>query len=709
MVKVAAEELSIEIRDCNSISTANITLRRAALNIKYGPNGVGKSTIANALKLRADGADSLATLLPFKHRGVDGAPSPTVIGADSIEKILVFNDEYVSQFVFRPDEVLKDSFEVFINTEEYKQGLTQIEALFQALKDTFTHQEEFDAALTAFTALRDAFGVTKGGALAKTSKGYKAIGMGSKLANVPEPLKGYKQFLDSDNPADWITWQSKGKPFLDLSENCPFCASTGVNKETARHVSELYESAAVKNLSALRLVIDELGDYFEKSKLERLRGLLTSVGELSPEQSAFLSNLRTQVQTFLGKLTALRALSFHTLRDTDTSTVGEVLLDLKVDLPLLDALASEKTASVVGLINGKIDEVTKRIDELRTEIGKQKGRVAALIKDNQNAVNDFLRSAGYRYSVKIEQTDTSYRMIVEHEDFAGHLEAANRHLSYGEKNAFALVLFMHHVRKVQPDLVVLDDPVSSFDKTKKFAILHQLFHGSSSIREFTTLLLTHDIEPAIDIVLNPTSGQFEMMQPIAHFLRGSAGTLQEKQIERRHISTFSQVCKNNIEASSDDVIKSIYLRRLYEVHGDLGVEYDILSSLFHVRDTVSAKGQDGELTPLLEDVVAVGLEKIRESIPGFDYDRLVHDLKNPAVVKAKFDATEVGYEKVQLFRTLLADASQAKLNDEAFQKFVNESYHIENEYVMQLNPREFDAVPEHVVLKCKSIMDKATL
>lgn len=163
MAKVAPKKLSIEIRDCNSISSANITLRRKALNIKHGPNGVGKSTIANALKLRAEGAEALATLLPFKHRKMEGAPSPTVVGAESIEKVLVFNDEYVSQFVFRPDEVLKDSFEVFINTEEYKQGLSKIEALFQALKDTFTQQEEFDAALIAFTALRDAFGVTKGG------------------------------------------------------------------------------------------------------------------------------------------------------------------------------------------------------------------------------------------------------------------------------------------------------------------------------------------------------------------------------------------------------------------------------------------------------------------------------------------------------------------------------------------------------------------
>jgi hypothetical protein len=30
--------------------------------------------------------------------------------------------------------------------------------------------------------------------------------------------------------------------------------------------------------------------------------------------------------------------------------------------------------------------------------------------------------------------------------------------------------------------------------------------------------------------------------------------------------------------------------------------------------------------------------------------------------------------------------------------------HIENEYVMQLNPREFDAVPEHVVQACADLL-----
>ncbi len=702
MSDTSAGDLLIKIRDCNSISDAEISLRRSALNIKYGANGAGKSTIARALQLHAEGEGSLDPLVPFKHRGVDGAPPPSVVGADAINKVLVFDDDYVTQFVFRPDEVLKDSFEVFINTDDYKQGLAQIDALFQALKDTFSQQDEFDAALTAFTALRDAFGVTKTGAIAKTSKGFKALGMGGKMAHVPAPLQGYKEFLESEDPASWITWQAKGKSFLHRSDNCPFCSSPSLNKAVAEQVSEVYESAAVKNLSALRQVIDQLGDYFEEGKRELLRGLLTSLGELSPEQGQFLANLRAQVQTLLGKLTALRALSFHTLRDADD--VSELLSNLKIDLPLLDALDSQKTASVVDLINSKLDEIAGRINELRAQLGKQNSRVADLIRANQDAVNEFLRSAGYRYSVKIEKTADSYRMIVEHEDFSGHLESAGRHLSYGEKNAFALVLFMHHVRKERPDLVVLDDPVSSFDKTKKYAILHQLFHGKNSIREFTTLLLTHDIEPAIDVVLNPTSGQFAAMKPVAHFLQSRAGTVRELLIEKHHISTFSQVCTANIDASSDDVIKCIYLRRLYEAHGELDSEYDILSSLLHVRDVASTKGPEGELTPLSAEHFAAGIEKIREQIPNLDYEKIVQELKDPAVVKAKFDATEVGYEKVQLFRILVSDK---KIGDEAFQKFVNESYHIENEYLMQLNPREFDAVPEHLVKACETRLSEA--
>lgn len=105
---------AITITDCNRITEAQITLRRESLNIKYGPNGIGKSTIAHALVLNAEGDSALQDLLPFKYRQSDSGKAPAVVGADNIKSVLVFDEHYVAQFVFQLDEVVKNSFEIFI-------------------------------------------------------------------------------------------------------------------------------------------------------------------------------------------------------------------------------------------------------------------------------------------------------------------------------------------------------------------------------------------------------------------------------------------------------------------------------------------------------------------------------------------------------------------------------------------------------------------
>ncbi|WP_447648094.1 AAA family ATPase [Microbacterium forte] len=695
-------EYSITITNCNSISEAQISLRRDSLNIKYGPNGLGKSTIARALSLQAQGADALQHLLPFKYRQGDGRNLPSVAGADEIRKVLVFDEHYVSQFVFQPDEVVKDSFEIFINTPEYRVGIEELETIFEQLKLVFVENQALDEVIASFTELRNAFTTTKAGAIAKTSKGFKALSMGGKLTTIPKPLLGFEKFLHSNDPAGWLSWQSRGKSYLDLSDNCPFCSVQSVDKKTAVHVSQEYESAAVKNMSSLRLVIDKLSRFFVPVRLEQLRKITTSLEELTPEQDQFLASLRGQVETLLNKFTALKELSFVSLRDEPD--VGTALRSLKIDLELLDALNSEDAQAVVEMMNAHLDEVAQEINEIKRRVGLQKARVAKSIERNQDEINEYLRSAGYKYAVRIESRGHSYRMILEHQDAPGHLESAGSHLSFGERNAFALVLFMHQVRRDEPDLVVLDDPVSSFDKTKKFAILHKLFHGKQSLRGFTTLLLTHDIEPAIDIVRTATSGQFQATTPAVHFLRSRDGQVEEKPIKPADIMTFSEVCDENITSSKDPVIKCIYLRRRYEVHGERGDEYDVLSSLLHIRDQPSRKGAEGELIPLESERRDHATARIRKIIPGFEYPALLAQLKDQDALRAKFKATDVGYEKVQIFRIASALDPDVPGGDAAFRKFVNESYHIENEYVMQLNPREFDAVPEHVVRACAELL-----
>ncbi|WP_354249034.1 hypothetical protein [Bradyrhizobium sp. LA2.1] len=89
-------------------------------------------------------------------------------------------------------------------------------------------------------------------------------------------------------------------------------------------------------------------------------------------------------------------------------------------------------------------------------------------------------------------------------------------------------------------------------------------------------------------------------------------------------------------------------------------------------------------------------ESIRkEHLPGFNYDALVAEVNDVNAIRAKFAATDVGYEKIQLFRIF-----NIEHDDDVIRKFINESYHIENEYVMQLNPHKFESIPEYVIDEC---------
>ena len=123
------EEIKIAIENCNSIDLADISLQKGRLNIKFGPNGIGKSTIAKAMVSQIRGDGTLDVLIPFKRRGKDTETKPKVDGASSLKSALVFDEDYVNQFVFQQDEVVKNSFAIFIKTTEYLASMQEIEQL----------------------------------------------------------------------------------------------------------------------------------------------------------------------------------------------------------------------------------------------------------------------------------------------------------------------------------------------------------------------------------------------------------------------------------------------------------------------------------------------------------------------------------------------------------------------------------------------------
>ncbi|VTU45025.1 cobalt transporter ATP-binding subunit (plasmid) [Variovorax sp. RA8] len=627
---------------------------------------------------------------------------PQVDGVDDLKSTLVFDEGYVQQFVFQKDEVLKNSFDIFIKTPEYVAAMDAIDALLSGVKKALTNNAEIEKTISDLKELRDAFGNSKPGNIPKNSKIHKAFGTGNKIENIPAALKPFETFIKGQEPSKWIAWQIKGNDFLKLGDTCPYCSTALAGegqKDTALAVEKEYDATAVGHLNTLKAVIERLGKYFSVRCRENLEKVTKTKVELTAQELSFLTGLKAEIDGLITQLEGLRAISFFSLRDVEQ--INARITPLKIDLALMDKLDSGETRSITDPVNAQLEELLLKIGELTGQVNKHKTKIKKAIEANQTSINAFLKSAGYKYTVEIVPEIESYKMKLVHRDLIGHLETASKHLSYGEKNAFALVLFMYQVFSENPDLVVLDDPISSFDKNKKFAILHELFQGKASLKGRTTLMLTHDIEPAIDII-KTTKDVFQASKPSASFLSSRNGVVREVPIAKEDIQTFAMICRANITTLHDPILKAVYLRRDYELRDEVGLEYNLLASLFKGRvvPTLQSATENRDMTSEEKQSAEANIQT--EHFPGFNYDSLVAEVNNVNCIRVKFLATDVGYEKIQLFRIF-----NIAHDDDVIRKFINESYHIENEYVMQLNPHKFESIPEYVIEECVRMLPLA--
>jgi wobble nucleotide-excising tRNase len=144
-----------------------------------------------------------------------------------------------------------------------------------------------------------------------------------------------------------------------------------------------------------------------------------------------------------------------------------------------------------------VNRTINNAGELQGEINKPRRYIENTIKEYNHEINSFLKHGGYNYKVNIEEgANHTYKLKLKHNDFVeGNIDNARLQLSYDERNAFTLVLFMFEVIKSNPELVTLDDPTSSFDKNKKYVIIDMLFRGKKSLRGKTVLMLTRDFDP----------------------------------------------------------------------------------------------------------------------------------------------------------------------------------------------------------------------
>ncbi len=694
--------MDIKITNCNNIDFGNIHIDSGRLNIKYAINGTGKSTIACAISSTIVGED-LAELRPFKYLSDgDSEHNPSVVISDTVQKIAIFDEKYIETYAYKKNELVENSFEIFVKTPKYEEHMQKISKLISSIQTAFRDDPELDKLISDLTTFIDSFGNTQSG-YSKASDLGKTIGKGNRLENIPSDLALYAPYLQTAGTnLKWLKWQAEGKDYLEITDKCPFCVSTiSTPKETILKVSQEYDTKYLSSLSKILNVFNSLESYFADDTKEVVEVIAKNATGVTTEQIDFLKRLKDEVISLRDKLYSLKYLGFASLSNVDR--VVDALREKQIDLTFYHQLSCDFTRSKIDKINASLNDVIAVAGQLQGQVAQQKEEIKRTIERSSNDINGFLESAGYQYKVSIVQpTDDNYRLILNYSEQTECITNVKNHLSYGERNAFALVLFMYQTLKENADFIILDDPISSFDNNKKFAIISMLFRGASSFQGKTVLMLTHDFEPIIDIVC--TLRDIFTPAAKAYFIANINGILEESNISNYDVKSFISICESNIADSADIIHKLIYYRRLLEVNDQRDVTWELISNVFHKdRDIPKIKGDNGVLRDMTPEEITQATADVQNNIFDFNYANVYSRTKNIPDMIELYRNSISGYEKVQIYR-ILKDGDMVR--GSAMKKYVDETFHVQNDYLYQLNPREYKIVPQYVLNYCDIEIDR---
>ncbi len=699
---------TIKIQNCNNITSGELTICPNKLNILFGRNGTGKSTIARAIDLKAHGK-ALTELAPYGSTGSDAPPSICGIESGSVS---IFDDNYVSQYVYQPDSLIKDAFEVLIRSPEYDAAKKNIDDALAKIRTTITERQGISDLRSQIGALIDTIKFTSNNKIAKRG-GIKGVLEGKGAFFNPKPeLSDLKPFMEGDTVSKWAAWRLQGYEQFGNKKLCPYCSTGDTDKtETINRVfAESFDKTSVETVAAISRAIESLKPYLDELKIFELMSLFGVKEDLQVLETQ-LTKLRVEASYLHDRLTAILSFNGSSVNRDNIGDLQTNLSDMKVDFRACDTyFTTDLTKSEMGAVNVEIDDLLTKVNALKGEIGKYNKYIQDKINDRKQDINDFLNLAGFKYTFEVEVSgENNAKALLKFilpDGNPGDVQSPGSHLSWGEKHSFALILFMFDAIRSDAKLVILDDPISSFDSNKKYAIINRLFktgEKGNSLYERTVLMLTHDIEPVIDYI-QTNSGRQTPASVCAYYFENKAGLLQ-----------CTPICKD------DDLMSSIVL--LKELASDMSIDlaarigclrkfiehqykypqaesnaYNILSSLIHGRSkpTFDKDGKD----MLSGEQISAGTDFIKEFITDFDYSTALAQCK-PQCLMERYATEASAYIKMLILRAYTEQDDEArerlrKYND-VLRKYVDETYHIENDYLYSLDVRRFNIVPDNYI------------
>lgn len=694
---------NVVIKNCNNIKETSIIIEEGNLNIKFAINGTGKSTIAKAL-LKKD--EDLSLLKPFGKEEI-----PYVECNPNIDNVELFDSDFVNKVVFNGSNIIENAFEVFIKSDKYDEQRNNINILLHELKQKIIGNEELNKLNEQLIKLSSKINYKKEKNTIDSRGMYSSIKTDKNIFNIPKELNKYSLFLsDKEKNILWSEWKNKGKTY-DYGEICPYCAEkfSGDHEKENEAFNSYYSKANVSNLTEFSNIIDNTKTYLNTDNFKKIEKCIKE-NIPNTDKDLIFTKFMSEATYLKEKIYNITTFDSYKVEKSDISNLSNILLDLKISTNDLEYFNNENLIKSIDIINSSITEMLGKISDLQKEIGKMNSLVISKMSCCKKEINSFLKLAGFNYEFDIvkdgdEKNSITVLKYVNSDNEKIQVSDIEKHLSWGEKNAFALVLFMYYALSKNPNLIILDDPISSFDGNKKYAIINRLFCNKGDYEDSfynkTVLMLTHDFEPIIDFGINHKPTKETNMW----YLKNNNGIIQEQKINVSSdvLSTIKFYYNESINEDNNIISRICFLRKYLEhISTKKNSEenaYNILSSIIH-GDNLRKKIDDEQYEDLSVDEIKNGEEWIKQFIKTFDSNKILRDNINNKYILDSYKTETNNYIKIQLFRVYLESSgnrNKLKERNSIVLKYIDEIYHIENDYIFSLDLIKFDIIPDFII------------
>lgn len=635
----------INIKDLGAIKNSKITIQENKINIKYGTNGIGKSTFTKGI--------SRSDLSSLKTYGKD--IEPQVQFDVPPQKPLIFNQDYVDHHLFKED-IVNNSFEIMINTDEYKSLSSSINDLLNELLSAVKNAPEITEVIQELQALKNVVQVQKRElrngpkysilAKEKFSKGQQIPDLKTVLS---VDAQIYADKLKNSNNHAWLKWFSQGKEYIQNIQ-CPFCLKDLNDKfdDIYENVMNSYQNTPLKVDVEVKQSLSNVQKYLPESQEKVLIHAYDAKEPLTQEEYKLIYDILAKCDEELNKLIALKNLTVYSIKEkSEAKQLGEFLSHNKLDLKFYENSKSE-VKKAVKTINSHIHKVLFKSKELSELMKQFNDNLAEIVRTKTEYIDNFLDLACIPYRIEIiESKDGQYKTVLKPKN--NDVIISDKNLSYGERNAVSLILFSLEVN-AEHDLIVLDDPVSSFDNNKKFAILYYMFlKQDAALKDKTVVMLTHDFDIIVDFLYKL---DLKRLKPHLCYLYQENGELKEKRIKEKQVKETLRQWKAKASNKQLNLLLRIVNFRKYMMyaHPEEVHVINVLSSLEH-NDMCPMKKESKDKVDLTPEELEAAVQKMKEFniFEDSDYDvyrQKANDLEELKLNYCKANISSI--EKLQL-------------------------------------------------------------